>query len=271
MLTSPQNPHIRLARALATQRKARQREGKFIIEGVRLVEEALEADADLAVVFFCPPLLVGASAQGLLSRLRERVECLELSEGACRSLSDTVTPQGLLAIARTPQRRLAEVPVGSDALVMAVENLRDPGNLGTIVRSADGAGAAAVVLLADCVDFTNPKVVRATMGSVFHVPIVEERSVGAFGRWAREQGVAVFGASTRGARPCWDVAYPERTAFLVGSEAQGLSAQAEGICGQMVKIPMRGRAESLNAAMAASVLLYEAIRQRRANGCDGGE
>lgn len=271
MLTSLRNPQVRLCRALA-QRQVRDREGKFVLEGVRLLEEALAAGAQLEQAFYCPQLVQGQRAKQLVQGLAKVAELLEVSEAVCRSLSDTTTPQGVLAIARRPEVKLADLKLGERALLVALENLRDPGNLGTVIRSADAAGAAAVVLCGDCVDHTNPKVVRSSMGSLFHVPVVTEPSVGPLAEWARRNGLILLAATTQGERFCHEVVLPARVGFLVGSEAHGLSAEALAAAAGTVRIPMPGRAESLNAAMAASILLYEAVRQQtQAKGGDGGK
>ncbi|MFQ6132803.1 MAG: TrmH family RNA methyltransferase [Armatimonadota bacterium] len=276
MLTSLRNPQVRLCRALA-QRKIRDREGKFVLEGVRLLEEALAAGVELERAFCCPALARTERARRLARRLADAADLVEVSEEVFRTLSDTTSPQGLLAIARRPDVRLADLKLGQRVLLLAVEDVRDPGNLGTIIRSADAARATAVVLCGSCVDPTNPKVVRSTMGSLFHVPVVVEPDVGNLAQWATRNGIELLAASMQGVRFCHETGLPQRLGFLVGGEAHGLSRKAREAAAGTVSIPMPGHAESLNVAVAAGILLYEAVRQQsqrqptQAKGDDGGK
>jgi TrmH family RNA methyltransferase len=261
VITSRQNPRIKLYRALA-QRKYRQREGAFVLDGVLQVAGAVEGGVPLRDVFWCDGLLVSEHGRALLASLDPDTPQHEVSEHVFRALSDRTEPQGIAAIGERPCLRAADLALSLDGVLLALEDMRDPGNLGTVIRTADAAGADGVVLLGECVDPYDPKVVRAAMGSIFHVPVAEGADAVEFAAWARRQGVRTYAASTRGEQTHFEATYSGRTAFLIGNEARGLSEEALQAADATIRIPMLGRVESLNAATAASILIYEVIRQR---------
>ncbi len=261
MITSRQNGRIKLYRALA-QRKFRQREGAFVLGGVLQVAGAVETGLRLRDVFWCDALLVSERGREILDRLTPGTAQHEVSEHVFRALSDRTEPQGIAAIADRPHLHLADLSLSADCVLLALEDIRDPGNLGTIVRTADAAGAQGVVLFGHCVDPYDQKVVRATMGSIFNVPVVEADTAAEFVDWARGHDVCTYAASSRGERTHFETEFPARTAFLIGNEARGLTPQTLELADAAIRIPMLGRAESLNAATAASILIYEVVRQR---------
>jgi TrmH family RNA methyltransferase len=272
VITSRQNQHVKLFRALA-ERKLRQREGKFVLDGVLQVAEAREAGWAFDEVFVCPELLRAKGGRALLGELPTEVPHWEVSEHVFRALTDRAEPEGIAAIVLLPSRALADLGIGEQALVVAVEAIRDPGNLGTIIRTCHAAAADALVTLGDSVDAFGPKAVRAAMGSVFHVPVVEAHVAG-FRRWAHAEGLRVLAAAAEGGRPFHEVTFPARAALLLGNEAHGLSAEALACADERIAIPMPGGTESLNAAVAAGILIYEALRQTgrlTAKGHDGEE
>lgn len=257
LIESPQNAHVKLLHSLATA-KGREEHGLFLVEGARTVRELIETGRTPEIGCLCPELL---DDPDLAVRLRDTSRLfLELSERAFRALSDTVTPQGVAVAVRLPRTSLRSLPSGP-AVFLALHELRDPGNMGAMIRTADAAGAAAVIAVGGCVDFYSPKVVRATAGSILRQALVacDEAE---FLSWARETGAAVVAAALSGEEDCRSVALPERVVLLIGNEAHGLSERLLTASDMRVRIPMPGRAESLNAAVAAGILLYETIRQR---------
>jgi RNA methyltransferase, TrmH family len=257
LITSPQNQHVKLFRSLATA-KGRKEHGLFPIEGAHLVEEMLEAGWRAQVGFWCPELF---KDQALARRLRKAsANFLEVSAAICKEMSDTVTPQGLAAAVRLPHPGLEALPPGP-GVVLAVHEVRDPGNMGTMIRTADAAGALGVVALGDCVDFHSPKVVRAAAGAIFHLPLVSLTEAD-FIAWAQETDTAVVATVVQEGTQLTQTELPGRCAILIGSEAHGLPEALLTASDVRVTIPMPGRAESLNAAIAAGVLLYEYNRQR---------
>jgi TrmH family RNA methyltransferase len=254
MITSPSNPTLKLVRALQSQRKAREKERLFVIEGVRLAEEAIRAKAPVKLALHTGDLDArGRAALNALARLGAQIEIV--SPRVMATASDTQTPPGLLAVLPFPSFVL---PPLSFALVL--DRLADPGNLGAILRTADAAGVEAAFLAPGTVDAHNPKVVRAAMGAHFHLPIVEAS-------WDELKnhlaGLAVWLAEARVGEPYDRVDWRKPSALVVGSESEGPSDAARHFTARRVHIPMPGRAESLNAAVAAGVLLFEAARQRR--------
>lgn len=178
-------------------------------------------------------------------------------------MCDTQTPQGILTVARMPHYTREELLEGTDVpLLLLLEDVQDPGNVGTILRTAEAAGVSGVFLSGKCADLFQPKVIRATMGSVFRVPFRVEQDLCGTAAWLREKGVRLYAAALEGSESFFYNAYTEPCAFLIGNEGNGLSAELLQTADQRVRIPMSGRVESLNAAVAAAVFLYEAKRQR---------
>jgi RNA methyltransferase, TrmH family len=235
------------------RRRDREAEGVFVVEGHKLVRDAFAAGADVEAVYVAPQ----AAA--------EFPEARVLAEGVLERISDTVTPQGVLAVVRRPSVTLEEAVAGAELVVVGVD-LQDPGNLGTVVRSAEAAGVDAVVCCGDSVDAFAPKSVRASAGSLFHVPVVNEGDPVAvldqLGAW----GVRRLGTVARGGTAYDEADLTVPTALVLGNEAHGLPPAVEAALDDRLTIPMAGRSESLNVGMAASVLCFEAARQRRAAG-----
>ncbi len=257
MITSPNNPRVKQARALL-EHPARAEQGRCLVEGVRLVEEAMRAGITPALIFFSPQAREAPRAVELLAAAEGAgIPLWELSPAVFGTLSDTVTSQGVIAEISIPHRVLASSP----GLILILDQVRDPGNLGTILRSAAAAGADLVLLAPGCVDPWNPKVLRSGMGAHFRVPVMTAPGWTAI----REQlaGRAVWLADAHGAIAYDQVDWTVPSALVVGGETTGLSHEAEVLGQGRVTIPMGGCVESLNAAMAATVLLFEAARQRR--------
>jgi TrmH family RNA methyltransferase len=258
-VTSPSNPVIK--EALKLKRKSGRHEA-FLVEGPRLIETALNADAVFRKVFFTPELSAGEEGRALLERLAKKTpQLIETSEQALAKLADTETPQGIIAVVAYSPFELGRITVKAAPLLVVCDGIQDPGNLGTIIRGADAAGADAVVLLPGTCDAFMPKVVRATAGSLFNIPVLYSET-GAFLAYTRSKGIALCIADARAPLPVYEYDFRKPTAIILGNEAHGVSRLVHNNATIVVKIPMIGRAESLNAAMAATVLLYEAMRQR---------
>ncbi len=253
MITSTSNTKIKHARALQ-RRKARTAHHQFLLEGAHLIQEAIQAGIQPACVFCAPDFLQSADGQRVTQHWSAMLEVV--SESVLAAISDTVTPQGVVAV--VPYLQL---PCAQRDLVLIVDQLRDPGNLGALLRSAWAVGVSEVLVSLGSADIYNPKVVRAGLGAHFHLPIQPELT------WqriaAQTQGLAVLLADVRGelAYDVWDWRRP--SALIIGNEAEGAGAEARTLATQHVSIPMQASAESLNAAVAGSVILFEAARQRR--------
>lgn len=236
------------------QRKHREAERLFFAEGVRVVEDLLASGTvpELAVV--SPTLEDTPRGRDLARALRARAPLRTVTDAELRELADTETPQGVLVVARMPEERLPAIAPAAPALVLALDGVQDPGNFGTLVRSAEAFGAAAVIALPGTVDAWNPKAVRAAAGAAFRVPIVR-LSADRLAAWAATGELSLWGAAVDG-ESIARLAVPQRLVLVIGNEGAGLSAAVEPQLQRRVAIPIRGRAESLNAAMAGTVLLY---------------
>jgi TrmH family RNA methyltransferase len=267
LITSTRNPRVKTLRSLQ-HRKYRQREGRFLIEGIRIVDEALACGADVETLVYAPDLLVSERAQALVEQMAPERR-LALGGRVFRTLSDRDEPQGIAAVVRIMERSLAEVPLSNDLLVIVAYQVRDPGNLGSIIRTADAAGATAVVIIEPAVDLYDSQTVRATMGSLFALPVVRLADATALPAWYGEMRSAglpllVVASSAHGQQVHFDLDYGRPLVLLVGSERHGLPEQVRREADVDVCLPMAGRATSLNVSAATAALVYEIIRQRRA-------
>jgi TrmH family RNA methyltransferase len=268
IVQSRQNARVRELRA-AFARSNRDGSEVIGIEGEHLITEALRSDVRLRTVFVRRDPEHRDGSLRMLDRLAlpAAVPIVELTPAVFDSAVETESPQGIAAIIETPRFSLAEALAGSAPLVVLTAALQDPGNFGTLVRSAEAFGASGVIALPGTVSVWNSKVVRSSAGSVFRIPVVAEKSSPALA----ERHIPVFAAipasAGAGASPCCDANLAGPAAFLIGNEASGLSAELLDRAQARIAIPMPGPVESLNAAIATSILLYEAARQRsrRAN------
>jgi TrmH family RNA methyltransferase len=254
MITSTQNDRAKYVRSLG-RRRARDREGRFVVEGTRLVAEVTRAGIRPALVFFTAEWAAGGAGQDLLPLLGAAEDgAWPVSDAVLAACAGTETPQGVLAV--VPMPRVAP----REGLILVVDGLRDPGNLGTLLRSAEASGAGRVVLAPGTVDAYNPKVVRGAMGAHLRLAIADMDWPAIAGLLA---GRAVWLAEAGGEMDYDRVDWTQPAALIVGGEAEGAGPEAASLATGRVRIPMAGGAESLNAAMAATVILFEAARQRR--------
>ncbi|SDH35814.1 RNA methyltransferase, TrmH family [Microbacterium pygmaeum] len=263
VLENPRSPRVR-AVAKLTKRSARQETGLFLLEGPQAAREALLYRADTVVEIFATPTAIERHTD-LRDLARDAgLEVIFTTEAVLDAMADTVTPQGIVAVARQTPASIRDVFSGSPRLIAICEEVRDPGNLGTIIRAADATGADAVILTGRTVDPYNPKVVRATTGSLFHLPIVVGVELAAVVERARAGGIRVVAADVAGDDFLASRALlAEPTAWLFGNEARGLEQEAIALADVSLRLPIYGSAESLNLATAASVCLYETAFAQR--------
>ncbi len=262
VITSAANPLIKRVRLLA-DRRHRQREGAFVVRGVQPVWQAVEARADIEVLIVAPGLLSRPAARMVAEQQARGVRVARLSAELFGRIADRDGPAGLAAIVRKRTSALDQLAVRPDSVFAALHEVANPGNLGTIIRTVDAAGAAGVILVGQCTDPYDPVAVKASMGAVFSVPVATAATAADFLRWAREQEIAVAVTSGSGTGSLWETAMPQPLAILFGSEGAGLHEDLLAAGDVRLRIPMTGTAESLNLAVAAGVLLYEAWRQLR--------
>ena len=238
------------------RRKAREKRSLFAAEGVRSVEELLKSTVHLEGALVSPALSESERGQALMSQLRARgLEMLELSERDFASAADTDSPQGVIAIARVPQPDLKAALAASKVRVVVLDGVQDPGNVGTILRTAAALGAAATLCLPGTVDLWNPKVVRGSMGALFTHPAVMV-SPEELANVLRREGVELWAADA-GGEPLGDANPPARLAIAVGNEGAGLSSTVRGVATRVVGLPLAPGAESLNVAVATGIILYQ--------------
>ena len=270
MLENPRSARVR-AVAKLTKRRNRDESGLFLLEGPQAVREALTFRPEGIVELYATPSAAQKHTDLATRAEAESIELVYTTEQVLDAMADTVTPQGVIAVARQFPVRMRDVFAASPRLLAICEQVRDPGNLGTIIRAADAAGADAVILTGRTVDPFHPKVVRATTGSLFHVPIALGGELVDAVTAARAAGLRVVAADVKGtdllaARENGELARP--TAWLFGNEARGLEDDALGLADAALRLPIYGRAESLNLATAASVCLYESAFAQRASVTD---
>ncbi|HWL02984.1 MAG TPA: RNA methyltransferase [Microbacteriaceae bacterium] len=264
MIDNPRSPRVRAVAKLA-KRDGRRESGRFLLEGPQAVGEALAYRPDLLEAVYATKPALERHGELVRDAKAAGVDISSVTEKVLEAMADTVTPQGVVAVARQFPSSLQEIVAAGPRLVAVLEEIRDPGNAGTILRAADAAGADAVVFSGHTVDPYHPKVVRATTGSLFHVPHVVGVSLGEAAEALRAAGLQVLAADVDGddlleARA--DLARP--TAWVFGNEAHGLDAERLALVDRSLRLPIYGRAESLNLATAASVCLYESAFAQRA-------
>ncbi|MDT0158599.1 RNA methyltransferase [Microbacterium sp. ARD32] len=268
MLENPRSPRVR-AVAKLTKRSARAEAAMFLLEGPQSVREALNYLSEAIVELYATPTAWEKHADVRALAAEHGIEVEFVTEQVVAAMADTVTPQGIVAVARQTPTSVRDVFAASPRLIAICEEVRDPGNLGTIIRAADAAGADAVVLTGRTVDPYNPKVVRSTTGSLFHLPFSVGGELSDVVTRAHAAGLQVLAADVKGddllqARAEGVLERP--TAWLFGNEARGLEDDMLALADRALKLPIYGRAESLNLATAASVCLYESAFAQRAGG-----
>lgn len=271
MITSTSNQRIKQIAQWQTKAKQRRQDGIFLAEGSKMYEEA-------------PPELIREVflTKGMLEQLKsraaaegaaqDRAHYIEeklsrtgyetVSEEVFVRMSDTRTPQGILTVLNRPVYEMKDLVRGDCPLLLLLEDIQDPGNLGTMVRTGEGAGITGVIMSSQTVDIYNPKTIRATMGSIYRVPFLYVEDLGETVRSLRKNNIHVYAAHLQGRTYYSSLSFREGTAFLIGNEGNGLRRETAMLADSYLKIPMEGEVESLNAAIAASLLVYEAHRQR---------
>lgn len=257
MITSLNNEQVKNVIQLNQKTKARKKQGLFVAEGRKMFKEAPRDW--ISRVYVTESL---SADEELMGKVRELPHEIVADTVFCQ-MSDTLTPQGILTVLKTPSYTLEEIFRKEHPFLMVLEDLQDPGNAGTIFRTGEGAGVDGILLTKTCVDVTNPKVIRSTMGSVYRMPFLYVEDVVSLKESFREKNIRTFAAHLKGKNFYDGEDYRGGTVFLIGNEGNGLSEQAASAADCLIKIPMCGKVESLNAAMAAGILMYEAARQRR--------
>ncbi len=255
-ITSSGNARMKEIRVLSSRARERREKGLMVAEGERLVREV---PSERLEATYCSESFAAAPGH---AELLEKLHPVLVSDAVFAGISETRSPQGILAVVRQKKYELTDLFEGGGPLLI-LEDIQDPGNLGTMFRTGEGAGIGGLILSRDTADPTSPKTVRSTMGSVFRVPYLVAEDLSAAAEEVRRRGGRIYAAHLQGTREYTEVMYPALCAFLIGNEGNGLTEQTAALADERIRIPMEGQVESLNAAVAASLLVYEVHRQRR--------
>ncbi len=253
-ITSNENSVFKLMKSLK-QKKYRQANGLFLLEGTRLIEEAMLHGVVIEH-------LVVSKDIDLIPTNYEGYNILRFPNKMFKDISDTVASQGIIAVARQIRQPLEDIRIGPKPLLIVLNGIQDPGNLGAIIRTSAAANATAVLLTNGCVDLYNPKVIRATMGALFQIPIINELDDMEIINWLKYNEVTIFIADLETNEFYYSVNLNEPIAIIIGNENKGPSHKWKEASNKKIKIPILGSTESLNASIAASIIIYEAVRQR---------
>lgn len=258
MITSTSNVQIKQITALLKKSKERKAQKAFVIEGRKMFEEICQDKARVVKAYFSESYVKEQYGGKKLPDVPYEI----VADSVFTAMAETVTPQGVLAIVKMPEYSLEKMISDAGTLVL-LEDLRDPGNLGTIIRTAEAAGVSGVILSKESVDIYNPKVIRSTMGAVYRVPFLYAEDFFALLQELRSRDIRLLAAHLKGEKTYDKADYSGKVGILIGNEANGLSGEAAELANEKVLIPMAGNVESLNAAVAAALLMYEAFRKQK--------
>ena len=270
-ITSVNNEKIKDIVKLTKSASRRREEGVFIVEGLRLVSEVpIDRLVEIFVEeSFLVKLESGAgggnekTVLNLIESAEQKDSCTKVNQSVMKKLSDTDSPQGVLAVVSMEKHDIAELTAGDSVpFILIMDRLQDPGNMGTIIRTAEGAGVTGILISSDSVDVYSPKTVRSTMGSIFRMKVCVSENLPEDIEKLQESGIVVFGTHLDG-KEFYDVDFTGAAAFLIGNEGRGLSEAVSEKADRLLRIPMEGKVESLNAGVSAAVVMYEVLRQRR--------
>lgn len=257
MITATGNKRIKWLVSLSEKAKERKKEKVFLVEGSKMFEEADEKY--IREVYVSEGYI---EKNGIPDKL-EKIGYETVSDEVFKKISDTKSPQGILCVMEQYEYTMEELLEKENPILVLLEDIQDPGNLGTILRTGEGAGIDGVIMTRDTVDIYNPKTIRATMGSIYRVPFLYADSMEAVIERLKDKGVAVYAAHLSGENYYDSFDFTKGSAFLIGNEGNGLKKETADLADSYLKIPMEGKVESLNAAIATSLLMYETYRQRR--------
>ena len=266
MITSTNNQQMKQVSLLLKKAKERKNTQSFVVEGPRMVFEA-PVDS-LKAVYVSENYANNEENTNLLNVLQDK--CTQanaiyeiVADNVFKSASDTQTPQGIMAVVAMPSYSLSELLSGDNTHLLILESIQDPGNLGTMVRTGEGAGVTGIIMNKTTVDLFNPKTIRSTMGSIYRVPFYVTEDLAGTMKDLQEKGISLYAAHLKGEHSYDEEDYTKACGFLIGNEGNGLSDEIANLADTYIKIPMEGQVESLNAAISATLLMYEANRQRR--------
>lgn len=259
LITSKDNDIIKSVKKLK-DKKYRDEQREFIIEGIKLIQEAIEENAKIKMIIVCEGCAQGGTIEQKLLYQIAKYNCIYVSEKVYSSITDLKTPQGMLAVVQMEDNEEKAINYEQD-IIFALDGIQDPGNLGTILRTIDSIGLSQVIVSNDTVDAYNPKVVRSTMGAIFRVRIIESQDLIRTMRNIKKHKFEIMATSLDTDNSIYDINYDKKV-IVIGNEANGVSKGIQDIADKKIKIPMLGKTESLNAAVATSIIAYEYVRRK---------
>lgn len=260
MITSTSSNQVKHVLQLLKKSKVRKECGEFVVEGIKMV---MEAPIENVVKIYISETFANNNEKLIQDLTKENKPFELVSDNVFMKMSDTMTPQGIMAIVRMRAVSVEEIINSKKTpFLLIIENLQDPGNLGTIIRMGEGAGVTGVIMSSNTVDVYNPKTTRSTMGSIYRVPFTYVEDFEEMLHKCKKAGVKLYAAHLKGDRNYTEADYTNATAFLIGNEGNGLTDKTAEASDVLVKIPMEGQVESYNAAIATTILTFEAVRQR---------
>lgn len=276
IISSKDNKKIKYIRSLLEKGNIRKKNRQFVVEGIKLVDEALEYGKVLEIVLaeslykeiisgdLSKNVLLAEHGKNITNYVKKTNSTTVVSDAVFKTVSETISPQGVVAIVEMPEYGLLEKDFFNQAYnkngkikLLILEDTADPGNLGTIMRTAEAAGVTGVIMSKGTVDISNPKVVRSTMGSIFRLPFAYVEDLKETIKELKTQGISFYATHLKGEKSYKAIKYSDRSAILIGNEARGLSDEVADLADTYVLIPMQGKVESLNAAVAAALMMYE--------------
>ncbi|MBQ3546826.1 MAG: RNA methyltransferase [Lachnospiraceae bacterium] len=260
MISSTSNAQIKNIIQLQAKSKAREKQNCFIVEGIRMFMEV--PATDIIKIYVAESFFVKSA-----DNVKEKIKASEyeiVTDEVFKKISDTKTPQGIMVIVRRSETNLNDIleNISEKSLFLILEDIQDPGNLGTILRTSEAGGVTGIIMSKNTVDIYNPKVVRSTMGSIFRVPFVYVDDLEIATKKLKENGVTIYAAHLKGKSNHFEKDYKKASAFMLGNEGNGLTDKLADKAQEYIRIPMLGEVESLNVANAATILIYEALRQK---------
>lgn len=259
VISSLSNAQVKNLTLLQKKAKEREEQGLFVIEGAKMFEEAKAAH--ILVKAYVSESFYGDKSREVPEYFDD-IDYEVVTDSVFKEVSDTKTPQGIMGTVKICKYQLTDMLQDPKACLLLLEDIRDPGNLGTMIRTAEGAGITGIICSSTSVDLYNPKVIRATMGSIYRVPFYQAEDFYEALLQIKQHRIVIYAAHLQGIPYDTEGSFRGSCAFLIGNEANGLSERASMMADALIKIPMQGKVESLNAAVAAAILMYEAARQR---------
>lgn len=258
IITSKDNDVIKNIRKLK-EKKYRDESGLYVIEGIKMLEEAIEENVDIKKIVICEECVEAGSIEQRLLYIIAKYDCIYVKEKIFNLLTDVVAPQGILAVVAKPGSNM-KIKYDQD-IILALDGIQDPGNLGTIIRTADSINLKQIVVTKNTADAYNPKVVRSTMGAIFRVNLIETDNMSKTLKEIKKNKFEVVATALDTNNSIYDINYKKKV-IVIGNEANGVTKEVQDLADYKVKIPMLGKTESLNASVATGIMLYEYVRQR---------